>query len=591
MARRVTIPELSPISDINEHGALLVRQDGRDRWVSYGDMIVDVSGTLKSNYNDSWNAQFIDGTPVKVEMPQDGEVSVYSSQYDRFENRFLKANDLDWGDLGVNEFQYLRLDNNGNVIKDFISVNSMVAGDSNSANMFLRVDPQSQNVRAVTFDPDEFNISAQSLQGYTVSDLDGRYLNGSSNLSDVPNKVQARTELGVYSTSEADSVFSAKASNLNDLVSKSAAFDNIKQKGTQSYEGVLELSTSAETLDGVRDDVATTPKSIKDNYYNKQESNTLFLNANSNLSDLSNKGLSRSNLGVYSKTESDNRYLTTGLNLSDLTNTELARTNLEVYGINDIDDMVMKKINNLTDLTDKAVARDNLYVYSKSEVYSTTQSDGRYLRSNADDYINGTLHMRADIRAQDGYRDHGVYGFYDSYKIGHIWSMGSSFRIPANGSDFGNLYGLAYKHTNNSTGGSMAGSHQMVWCQNGNPTAAMGTGIWTTGNFIASSDIRLKANIEVIPEAMEKVMKLSGYTFDRTDVKYDEHGDPETPIRQTGVIAQEVLEVLPEAVTGGPTEDDPDGHYSVAYGNMVGLLIEAIKEQQKQIDDLKRRLD
>jgi hypothetical protein len=52
------------------------------------------------------------------------------------------------------------------------------------------------------------------------------------------------------------------------------------------------------------------------------------------------------------------------------------------------------------------------------------------------------------------------------------------------------------------------------------------------------------------------------------------------------VIAQEVLEVLPEAVIG--TEE---GHYSVAYGNMVGLLIEAIKEQQVQIDDLKNQLN
>ena len=50
-------------------------------------------------------------------------------------------------------------------------------------------------------------------------------------------------------------------------------------------------------------------------------------------------------------------------------------------------------------------------------------------------------------------------------------------------------------------------------------------------------------------------------------------------LRQTGVIAQEVLEVLPEAVTGSEEE-----HYSVAYGNMVGLLIEAIKEQSAQIN-------
>jgi len=82
---------------------------------------------------------------------------------------------------------------------------------------------------------------------------------------------------------------------------------------------------------------------------------------------------------------------------------------------------------------------------------------------------------------------------------------------------------------------------------------------------------------------LDKVCQLNGYTFDRTDVKYDElTGEADKPVRQTGVIAQEVLEVLPEAVTG--TEES---HYSVAYGNMVGLLIEAIKELKAEIDELK----
>lgn len=101
-----------------------------------------------------------------------------------------------------------------------------------------------------------------------------------------------------------------------------------------------------------------------------------------------------------------------------------------------------------------------------------------------------------------------------------------------------------------------------------------------TGDVTAYSDERLKENIETIPDALYKVGQLNGYTFNRIDVEE----------RHTGLIAQEVLEVLPEAVMGGPTEDDPDGKYSVAYGNMVGLLVQAIKEQQEQIDELKRRL-
>lgn len=103
------------------------------------------------------------------------------------------------------------------------------------------------------------------------------------------------------------------------------------------------------------------------------------------------------------------------------------------------------------------------------------------------------------------------------------------------------------------------------------------------GSITAYSDLRLKKDLKIIESPIDKVMRLNGYTYVRTnDV---------SEARQTGVVAQEVLEVLPEAVTGGPTENDPDGHYSVAYGNMVGLLIEAIKELKAEVDELKRRVE
>ena len=64
--------------------------------------------------------------------------------------------------------------------------------------------------------------------------------------------------------------------------------------------------------------------------------------------------------------------------------------------------------------------------------------------------------------------------------------------------------------------------------------------------------------------------QLSGYTFDYLDE------------RKTGVIAQEVKEVLPEAVYGSE-----DTSYSVAYGNLAGIIIEAIKELKNEIQELK----
>ena len=85
----------------------------------------------------------------------------------------------------------------------------------------------------------------------------------------------------------------------------------------------------------------------------------------------------------------------------------------------------------------------------------------------------------------------------------------------------------------------------------------------------AFSDKRLKENIETIENALDKVTKLRGVFFDRNGK------------RGTGVIAQEVQEVMPEVVH---TNQE---YLSVAYGNLVGLLIESIKELSAEVKSLK----
>ena len=98
-----------------------------------------------------------------------------------------------------------------------------------------------------------------------------------------------------------------------------------------------------------------------------------------------------------------------------------------------------------------------------------------------------------------------------------------------------------------------------------------------TGNITAYSDSRLKDNVEVIPDALEKVKQLHGYTYTRNDGHPGSH---------TGVFAQEVLKVLPEAVLQGKT---PEDHMSVAYGNMMGLMIEALKEMELKVKKLEEK--
>ena len=104
------------------------------------------------------------------------------------------------------------------------------------------------------------------------------------------------------------------------------------------------------------------------------------------------------------------------------------------------------------------------------------------------------------------------------------------------------------------------------------------------GNVTAygsASDIRLKYDVKNIDNALNKVLSLDGINF-----KYKKD-DSES----TGVIAQQVQEVLPQAVYETSDIGSDEKHLAVRYGNMVGLLIEAIKEQQSQIDELKSKLE
>lgn len=95
--------------------------------------------------------------------------------------------------------------------------------------------------------------------------------------------------------------------------------------------------------------------------------------------------------------------------------------------------------------------------------------------------------------------------------------------------------------------------------------------------FGSTSDIKLKENIEVIPDALDKVKQLKGITFN-----YKKDGKI-----STGLIAQDLEKVLPEAVyESSDVDDDEDKHLAIRYGNTVGLLVEAIKELEARVKEL-----
>jgi PKD repeat protein len=105
-------------------------------------------------------------------------------------------------------------------------------------------------------------------------------------------------------------------------------------------------------------------------------------------------------------------------------------------------------------------------------------------------------------------------------------------------------------------------------------THANNVSIYASYDITAFSDLRVKTDMTVISDALAKIDRIGGYTYRRID----DHSTNSR--RHCGLIAQEVSDVLPEAVHIHPST----GMMSVAYGNVVSLLVEAIKELAQKVD-------
>jgi hypothetical protein len=120
-----------------------------------------------------------------------------------------------------------------------------------------------------------------------------------------------------------------------------------------------------------------------------------------------------------------------------------------------------------------------------------------------------------------------------------------------------------------------------------------------TGDVVAyASDKRLKENIKTIPNAIEKVNALSGVTFDWNAASEKAGFVPKRKYDEIGVLAQDVQNVIPQAVEYAPFDRNDDGtsksgkdYLTVKYEKIVPLLIEAIKEQQSQIESQKTEIE
>ena len=102
------------------------------------------------------------------------------------------------------------------------------------------------------------------------------------------------------------------------------------------------------------------------------------------------------------------------------------------------------------------------------------------------------------------------------------------------------------------------------------------SGVATATDFNSTSDINLKKDVKVIDDPLEKVLQLNGVSFNWTD----------TGQSSAGVIAQDVEKVMPEII-----RDNPTGYKSLNYNGLIGLLIEAVKEQNETIKSLEQKIN
>ena len=204
---------------------------------------------------------------------------------------------------------------------------------------------------------------------------------------------------------------------------------------------------------------------------------------------------------------------------------------------------------------------------------TTTFNNGRgdvYFESNS----NGSNDSGAGITLRTSSNPSGDGSIFD------VRSSGEATRLYVGQDLTSSGYNPFYVGNSNSTDGNgTASNYSIELLANGSITAE--------GNITAygsASDIRLKENIETIPDALEKIKSLTGVTFN-----YKKDGS-----RSTGVIAQQVQKVLPEVIYEtsevGRSEEEDSSFLAVRYGQMIGLAIEAIKDLSKEIEELKNQI-
>ncbi len=222
--------------------------------------------------------------------------------------------------------------------------------------------------------------------------------------------------------------------------------------------------------------------------------------------------------------------------------------------------------------------------YKGMNFYTDYDMSTLVMSVNNADYISGGVYIHTDLRAPI---------MYDANNTAYYSDPGATtnlFALTVNQTISGNITGTASNITSYTINQNVGTGNNVQFNGVGAGTAGAAGEVRATGNITAyySSDRRLKENVVSISNALDKINKISGVEFDWTNEYIEMHGGEDGYFirkHDVGVIAQEIQDVLPDVVA-----ERIDGYLAVRYEKIVPLLIEAIKEQQQQIEQLKTQI-
>jgi hypothetical protein len=170
----------------------------------------------------------------------------------------------------------------------------------------------------------------------------------------------------------------------------------------------------------------------------------------------------------------------------------------------------------------------------------------------------------------------GVVGAYASTRYQGVFAMGDAYKLPADGTSTGGLYGMAWSHPNAGGAAGNLTDHGLLIINNGAFKCAISNSIVASSNITAYSDERLKTNWRDMPEDyVARLAQVKVGIYDRID---------EEDVTQVGVSAQSFQKLLPQAIM---TAKDEMQTLSVNYG---GAALASAVELAKRVVDQEKRI-